>query len=260
MERDYIWMTPLSFNGASHHPNPTTGSSHLMFTLLRHVSLGFTASLILGGAAHLHAQTVPVITDAVGDFIPTYSSSLPRDADLDVIAVSGAYNINTGIFTLTGQMAGNINLSAGQSYVWGFDRGQGTARLAAAGATNVPFDSIVQVAYNGTAYTASFTDFINSANSTALPTSVFAINGDTITLTLAATYLPSTGYDLTDYTYNLWPRGAGGATGVSDFAPDNSNLNFAAVPEPADTAAFVGLGALGLLIYRQRKLRAKAAA
>ena len=63
--------------------------------------------------------------------------------------------------------------------------------------------------------------------------------------------LPSEGRPFEQYTFNLWPRFASatvtGNAQISDFAPDNSNVHVAIVPESGSFALVAGPVVLTLL-------------
>jgi hypothetical protein len=176
------------------------------------------------------------ISDPVGDFLPTYTG--PQGADLDVVSSEVTLNGNQLFFSAT--LAGQVGTTAGASYVFGLNRGQGTQRfLASTPSTGagVFFDSVVILRPDGT---GQFNDQLNSANSTAL-TGV-SVSGNQISATFNASLFPSTGFALSDYTWNLWPRVSSvtGTAGISDFAPDASNASVA-VPEPASMSGLLAV-------------------
>jgi hypothetical protein len=177
------------------------------------------------------------ITDPAGDFIPSYVG--PHNADLDVLSASAIYD--GSFFRLGATLAGTIGTPGGL-YVWGFDRGQGTARFGTI-ATGVLFDSVVTLTTDGT---AAVRDLLSNIGTT-LPAGDVRISGSQFQIDVPAALLPSAGLQPGDYTVNLWPRlGAGNNNQIADFAPDNSNFRVAA-PEPASLGLFaVGLAALGL--------------
>lgn len=178
--------------------------------------------------------------DPANDFISTYAGL--KNPDVDVLSASVAFDGTDYIFETT--MAGNIGQSDGALYVWGFNRGAGTARFSPAipGTEDILFDSVVIMRPD----TTLTVNRIVGGGSTNFGIGTVSITGATMTARVAATELPTQGFALSDYTYNLWPRiGSGNNNQISDFAPDNTNAKVDVVPEPVTmTAMAVGLMAM----------------
>jgi len=212
------------------------------------LSLLAAAVLALAGQAS-HAIGV---TDAIGDYVPGFAGS--KAGDLDVVGAFVTYNAATDMFVFSGTMNADIDPASKDIFVWGLDRGQGTARFAANGITGVLFDSVVVFNADGSGAVNRIVD----GGSTALPAGTAQIFGSTIIGEISGSLLPSTGFAKTAYTWNLWPRDgtlASGFTQISDFAPDNSNAlvtTISAVPEPSSWA-MLGLG-VGLVALTRRRL------
>ena len=197
---------------------------------LTHVACAL--SLAAGLAAR--PAMAAVITDPQNDFLATYTG--PHNADLDVRSTGASFVAGQYIFD--GTFYGAIGTTAGGVYVFGVDRGQGTTRFSAIGSA-VVFDSVVIVNPFGT---SSVRDFIANTT-TALASSAVQFIGASLEVSVPGSLLPSTGFAVDRYTYNLWPRsGLGNNNQIADFAPDNSNLGID-VPEPASIAIL----AMGLL-------------
>lgn len=202
----------------------------------------FIHKILFSVASGAIASAALGISDPVGDFIPTFAGT--PGGDLDVISAAGSFD-GTNI-TLTATMNGAIGTTSGAIYVWGFDRGQGTARFSPAipNTDNILFDSVVLMRPDTT---ASITRLVGGG-STPFGAGSVLINGATITMTFAATELPSFGFAVADYTWNLWPRqGTGNNNQISDFAPDNSNARLDSVPEPMTILALAGISGLAAL-------------
>ena len=206
-------------------------------TAFRLKTLATAATLAL--ASSLASATV---VDATGDFLASFTGA--KGADLDVVSAGVLYNPNSHIFSLSATMAGNVRTTPGGIYVWGVNRGLGTAGFASIGATNVLFDMVIIINGDGSGR-------VNDLSGGGLPAFNFAAGtaqliGDTVTLDLADSRLPGRGFTVDQYTWNLWPRDSRvvGTAAISDFAPDNSNLA-TTVPEPASAAlALLGIAML----------------
>jgi len=188
-----------------------------------------------------------LITDPVGDFLPTFGGAL--NGAFDVVSANGTFDGVT--FHLTGNLAGPVSGAPAGSvplYVWGINTGTGTNNFANIGNPDVRFNVVATLNAAGVTNNAAYHGGI-------------AANSIFIDIPLAA--LPaSTGFAPQDYLWNLWPRDTsaplapapiGNATAISDFAPDNATARFALVPEPA-TLALLGLGLIGLMSTRSRHM------
>lgn len=195
------------------------------------------------------------ITDTPGDFLATFAGSA-ASTDLDVISATVIYDAAADLFQLTSTMSGAIGTTSTGVYVWGVNRGAGTAGFAASGIDGVRFDRVVLLRPDGTG---------SIGGGGALPAGSVTISGNTITGVLSGSLLATTGFAKLDYTWNLWPRdlafAASGFGAISDFAPDNANFTSTAgvVPEPQSYALMLaGLGAVGWMARRRGSGRAKA--
>lgn len=203
-------------------------------------------SALVGIAAATEGRArAGLIFDPANDFLPTYTAG-PKNGDLDVTAVGVTFNGSS--FVLTATLNGPLGTTPGALFVWGIDRGAGTARFGPL-APGVLFDSVVTLRADAT---GTVNRIVGGGTSSLAPGDVTVI-GNTLTAIVPASFLPSLGKAEADYTFNLWPRlGAGNNNQISDFAPDNSNIGATAVPEPS-TVVLASLGGLILLARWRRK-------
>lgn len=156
------------------------------------------------------------ITDARGDILASYTG--PQGADLDVLRAEVEYD-GAG-YTFSSTVAGPLGTTAGALYVWGVNRGEGTARFADI-APGVLFDAVVILRADGT---GSVRDLITNVATNLEPGAVM-VNGSEIQGRVPASMLPPRGFEASEFRMNLWPRvGVGSNSQISDFAPDNSSV------------------------------------
>ncbi len=189
------------------------------------------------------AARAQFVTDPAGDFLPTYVG--PRNGDMDVIRA--AFTFDGTAYHFTSRSAGSLGTTAGALFVWGVDRGQGTARFGAL-APGVLFDAVVVVDPFGT---TTVRDLISGA-ATTLPVGAVRFSGADLFADVSAALLPSLGFTASQYTANLWPRVGAGNTAISDFAPDNSNIAVTATPEPATLLLVLPAMAAVAVVRRRR--------
>lgn len=192
----------------------------------------------LGMASMAQATTV---TDPTNDFIASYTG--PHEADLDVVSFSVTYDAAAQAFHVSSTMAGAIDPSLPGFYAIGVNTGTGAGPFASIGQPNVLFNKVVSVQKAGTA----------AISGVAVPGGA-TISGDTLSLIVPLSMLPTTGFTPDHYGWNIWPRSGtvGGNAVISDFAPENSTI--ASVPEPASWAMMLGgFGLAGTVLRRRRQ-------
>ncbi|HYF13802.1 MAG TPA: PEP-CTERM sorting domain-containing protein [Phycisphaerales bacterium] len=198
-------------------------------------------SCLFFAAAAVSTQGVSaaLITDPAGDLINGFNAA--TSPDLDVLQAEVAFDMNTSTFTFTSTSAGAIGTTAAASFVWGVNRGAGTAGFAANGLPNILFDRIVRLVPGGQSQIIG-----GGLPAINIDPSAVTISGSTITATIAAGLLPGNGFTPENYTVNLWPRtdAPSGFAGIADFAPDTANAPVTVVPAPA-AVLLLGLGGLG---------------
>jgi hypothetical protein len=170
-------------------------------------------------------MTVPIsssIVDPTGDFLPTYTG--PQTQEVDVVSAEATYNGTVMVFSSTS--AGPIGTTPGAFFVWGVNRGSGTARFPAL-APGVLFDFVVVGRPDGT---GTWTDLISGATA-PLAAGTVLVTGSQLRITIPAALMLPRGFTFQQFTVNLWPRvGAGNNNQISDFAPDNSNAPVRVIP------------------------------
>lgn len=193
-------------------------------------------------ASPAHATTV---FDAVGDFLPGFIG--PNSPDLDVTSFSVSYNSTSSTFILGASFAGAINPSTAGIYVIGANTGTGViAPFASIGQANVIFNQAITIRKDGT----------GSIGATALAPGTITLSGNTLSVLIPLSLLPSTGFAPELYGFNLWPRiGTGNNNQISDFSPENATLA-AGVPEPGTwLLMLVGFTLVGTAMrYRRRRI------
>ena len=211
---------------------------------------------MLFAAALAVAAPAAAVTDPAGDFLPTYAG--PANPDLDVVTAEVVHQGN-GFLRFASTLGGAVGTTTGGFYVYGVDRGAGTERFLAGTPSigaGVKFDWVLVVTNTGAARAV---DLINGTV-TNLAAAATTISGSSLSTLVDLSLLPSTGFAVDAYTFNLWPRSPGaGNSFISDFAPDASNAGITAVPEPGQWALLIagfGLAGGALRMRRQAPVRA----
>ncbi|MDX2180517.1 MAG: PEP-CTERM sorting domain-containing protein [Bryobacteraceae bacterium] len=190
------------------------------------------------------------ISDAAGDFLPTYTG--PQNGDLDVLESDVRYDGVNFVFDFT--VNAPLGTTPGAVYVWGINRGSATGQFFPGVIDDVAFDWALAVSPGAFAITA---DLTSPAPPAPLPDGSVAIIGSRMIVSVAASLLPSTGFAPSDYLVSFWPRSTlteiSNVSEISDFAPQTGMAPVSSVPEPG-TAALV-LAAAGLGWWRMRRER-----
>lgn len=200
------------------------------------------AAAVAGAALAAGAASASAVSDATGDFLPSYAFA--QTPDLDVTFFSVQFDDPSDTFILNARMAGKIDPSKPGLYVIGANTGTGTARpFAGIGAPNVIFNQALVIQKTGA----------GTVNVLGTPRTFTAtISGDSITALIPLAFLPSTGFAPIRYGFNIWPRaGLGSNSQISDFAPNNATIT--AAPEPAVWGLMIaGFGLAGGALRRRR--------
>lgn len=196
-------------------------------------------SLIVGltALASISAAQAATVTDAANDFLPTYVG--PQGGDLDVLTASVRFDGTN--FLLSSTHNGAIGTTAGGFYVWGINRGAGTARFVggtpSVGA-GVLFDAVAVLRQDLSLTVVTF-PAMGAPTSTMFANAV-TISGNSLSALVPLSLLGSTGFAPLQYGFNLWPRSPGmGNQFIADFAPDAATIT-ASVPEPAAWLLMIG--------------------
>jgi len=201
--------------------------------------------LVLFFCASAHADSLTV--DPIGDFLPTYAG--PHNGDLDVVSTNASLLGTNLVFSAT--LNANVGTTAQGFYIWGVNRGAGTANFASLGLPNIIFDSVIRINPDGTGAVT-----LIGGPTTNLAAGSITITGNTFQAVVPLVLLPSNGFSVAQYGQNLWPRfgGAVGNAQISDFAPDDT-MGPIQTPEPT-TLLLLGTGLIGLSSrFRKRKGR-----
>jgi hypothetical protein len=201
----------------------------------------FVLAALAGCAGGSSVNTTPVPMAAPTSPFFTITQTAAQSAYVDytgpvrpaltALRAGARYVSASQMWILDAQMAGPVFTGGPNFYVVGINRG-GAAPAPFPDEPNVIFDSVATVTAdpaNGTTLTASVT-LLKPAGGPALPASAVLLAPDTIELTIPLSSLPSDGFAITAYTWNLWPRnGVGGvpAAQIASFIPQNAVAPFA---------------------------------
>ena len=192
------------------------------------------------------------ITDPSGDILSTYVGVVGPDLDILQFTVTA----DTENFYLGVLLAGPPATTALTRYNVGIDRGAGTNTFPPGFHDEVLLDAVVNFIPNP--QTAEARLFVGGAvvMTTPLPAGAFTISGNSMSVVVPISMLPSTGFATQDYTFILWSRtqipGVPAQLGVADIAPDQGLLSL--VPEPSTWAMLLlGFGGIGYQMRRSRR-------
>lgn len=221
--------------------------------------LAATAAVL--GLSMMAAPAVAAeVTDAAGDFLPSYTGPLNGDMDL----LSARAVLHPSALDLTAVVNGAVGTTAGGFVAFGVNRGAGTPGLFQATDPKIGphalHDAVILLRPNltGTVVLVGPGGALTFQN---LAAGAVTVSGDTIMGDIPLAFLPSNGFAPEDYTYVAWTRSAPGSNAfVGDFAPDGATFR-ASVPEPSTWAVLIlGFAAAGAALRRRAGGRASGAA
>jgi hypothetical protein len=170
--------------------------------------------------------------------------------DLDVLSAFATFD--GAAFHIGATVNANVGTLPTALYVFGFNRGAANNNFASLGLPGIVFDSVITM--TGAGVTGGRDLVSNTA--IVLPSGSAHISGATFQIDIPLALLPSQGLTPLQYGINLWPRDASvvaGNTQIADFAPNSSDFNASAVPEPS-TLLLLSIGIAALTVFgRQRK-------
>jgi hypothetical protein len=200
--------------------------------------LVFAFAALAGCGGSINSTPVPAAAPTSPSFTITQTAAQSAYVDytgpvrpaLTALRAGARYVSASQTWILDAQMAGPVFTGGPNFYVWGINRG-GAGPAPFPDEPNVIFDSVATVTAdpaNGTTLTASVT-ILKPAGGPAMPASAVLLAPDTIELTIPLSSLPTDGFAITAYTWNLWPRsGVGGtpAAQIASFIPQNAEASF----------------------------------
>ena len=205
------------------------------------IAIAFALAALAGCGGGSSYSTTPVPVPAPTGPIFTVTQTAAQSAYVDytgpvrpaltALRAGGRYVAASQTWILDAQMAGPVFTGGPNFYVWGINRGGAAPPAQFPDEPNVLFDSVAAVTAdpaNGTTLTATVT-ILKPAGGPAMPASAVLLAPDTIELTIPLTSLPSDGFGIAQYTWNLWPRnGVGGspAAQIASFIPQNAMATF----------------------------------
>jgi hypothetical protein len=144
----------------------------------------------------------------------------PRLAELDAVRASAELSAS-GTFSFTGTTKGRIN-RAPAVFVWGIDRNGNLPPGPFMGRPGVTFDAVVVVSLSPSHTVSARVMDLAHRTTTTLPPGSAMIHGATVSVSVPASLLPSTGLAPSQYRFNFWPEDGGPpvSSSVASFVPE----------------------------------------
>lgn len=192
------------------------------------------------------------IADPSGDFLSSYAGVTGSDVDILQFSVE----IQGGNILFDVLLNGPPGTTALAKYNIGVDRGVGTNTFPVGFRPGASQDAVINLVPATLAAEVRLFEGGAVVTTTPLPSGAYAISGNTMSVVVPISMLPSTGLAPDDYTFLLWSRtqlaaGVPQQLGIADFAPDQGGLSL--LPEPSTWAMMLlGFGAIGLSLRHQK--------
>jgi hypothetical protein len=188
-----------------------------------------------GHHQHGHQAQVSTLDDNGGEVRkdPHYFEifdNIGKRPDLNVVRASVKLHEDAKVLTFQGEMQAKINTAPANAsqnslFVFGVNRGSPKAIAPFALRPGVVFDSLVIVTINNaTGISASAIDLAGGTR-TVISADHIHIEGKKVRVDVDPALLPTPagGVSVEHYTFNLWPREAGGPDStIASFIPENS--------------------------------------
>lgn len=200
------------------------------------------------------------ITDPLGDFLPTYTG--PHDPNVDIVGADVAFDGSTFYFTTTTN--GSVGTTPNSVYAWTLNRGSGIARpaLASPAGGSLLWDAVVAMFPDGSLRVVTFSS--SGGRTITNISGGTRVSGNSLSGSVPALMLPSTGFLADEYTFDLWsrvrlnPAVDGANSEVADLLAGSGDIHAAAVPEPAAwSMMLLGFAGIALAARNRKIIRAK---
>jgi hypothetical protein len=120
--------------------------------------------------------------------------------------------------------SGCYQLRSPTVFVWGIDRSLNPPASPFANRPNIKFDAVVVVSLDANLSPTALVKDLARGTTTPLPAGSASIQGRSVSVTVPASLLPSTGLAPSQYRFNYWPEDGGPpvSASVASVAPENT--------------------------------------